>query len=454
MFNKYKKNGKKDLKNLLPDSTHPKIKGSKTTAFQKIALLTVASFSIFQFLLQGIIGILSPQIKAEFNIDATWISFLSSAFYCSYLLMQIPAGTILDMIGVRKTLTFAILTTSLSCFALSLSPNIYIAILLRIIMGMGCSFGFVSMLFSIRLYLPKDKFPLFSSMSEAFSMITAGVANLSISAAVSDSGWRSTMMMLSGVALILLTFTVIFVRSPEVGEEERNHEVNPTEQRAKLSEKLKQLGANFWELTKYKEIWFGGLISGIVFSMVTVFVSLWAVPFFSTYHKLGIVHATSTASTLLYGIALFCPISGLLTQIFKPKNILAFCAFATGICFSFMIYMDSLSTFHMKIIAFVLGATCSGYPISFALVSHAVPHRLQGSALGFTNAVLMLVAPILQLAIGLILSSQHGTVLDGFEIYTVADYRKALSIIPASLVIAFFLCIFGLDSKQRNTIAS
>ena len=95
----------------------------------------VVIFVTFQFFLQGAIGIFSDLMKKDLDLDAAAVSLLSSSFFYSYILLQVPAGIIIDRLALRKVIPFTVLGLSCSCLLLSFCTHVKYAIIIRIIMG-------------------------------------------------------------------------------------------------------------------------------------------------------------------------------------------------------------------------------------------------------------------------------------------------------------------------------
>src|SRR3989338_1780912 len=98
-----------------------------------LAILVI--FTNFQFFLQGSVGILTDYLKDSFHADATVMSILSSSFFYSFILLQIPAGMIIDSFGVRKVATVACAFVSAWCWVFSQSSTLGWGVLGRILMG-------------------------------------------------------------------------------------------------------------------------------------------------------------------------------------------------------------------------------------------------------------------------------------------------------------------------------
>src|SRR3989338_8416440 len=102
-----------------------------------VMLAILMLFTNFQFFLQGSVGILTDYLKDSFHADAAVMSILSSSFFYSFILLQIPAGMIIDRFGVRKVATIACGFLAAGCWVFSQSSTLGWGVLGRILMGIG-----------------------------------------------------------------------------------------------------------------------------------------------------------------------------------------------------------------------------------------------------------------------------------------------------------------------------
>ncbi len=102
----------------------------------------VASFfCVFQFLLQGSTGLMVDGLINELSIDLKDLGFLSSAFFYPYILLQIPAGFLVDKYRPRKVLIAGSLLLGIGTFLFSCCHSCLQADLARMLMGAGSALG-------------------------------------------------------------------------------------------------------------------------------------------------------------------------------------------------------------------------------------------------------------------------------------------------------------------------
>jgi MFS family permease len=406
---------------------------------------SVSLFGIFQFVLQGSIGILAPGLKESFQVDATAISILSSSFFYSYILMQVPVGMFYDNFKIRTVAAAALSVVALACLLTALSPSIGFAIAARILMGLGCSFGFIGVLFCTKQWFSPSQFAFISGVAECFSMAGTGLANLALSQIAQSFGWRIAVAV-SSVAAIMLALSIWALLTSAHSYSYPGKETETPVASSKRTRLVKSMRV----VLATKEMWLGGIFSACTFSVMSAFVALWGVPFLMEMYHIDVVGATSALAMVYLGIGASSPLLGWLASRVSMRILMTL---GTALCFFtllFVIYVEGLPLWFLYVLMFLLGFTCSVYQLSFTLVCHAVPDYCQGVAIGTTNMITMISAPVLQPIIGILLSLSHGGILDGFENYTLGTYQKALTVLPVVFALGFVIALLVKDQKKSG----
>jgi MFS family permease len=174
-----------------------------------ITWFIVTAFVFFQFFLQTATSVFSESWASDFKLNKVELSNLSASFFYSYVLMQIPVGILYDRFKAKRILIIAAAFVSSGCFLLAIAKSYELAILGRIFMGIGSSFGFIGMLKVIINNFKVNEFAFMVGLSEALSMsfITFGIITLAYF--LKFYSWRISMFICAILAFILL-FAIIF----------------------------------------------------------------------------------------------------------------------------------------------------------------------------------------------------------------------------------------------------
>lgn len=381
-------------------------------------------FTLFQFLIQLTSGIIVEPLMEDFHITAFNAALVISGFYYMYISLQIPVGLLMDKIGPRLLLSLGALVCGIGCIIFSQTHTFYIAFLARLSMGTGAAFAFVGTLYVIREWFPIERYSFLVGMSEMLGMIWAIVGTLAFTAFIYSFGWRVCMFTCGFFFLISSVASATFIS---------NH--NPTRKIMKSTGLTLTLWQRFRIVIRSSLAWQNAIYSGLMFSVVTVFVALWEPPFLQEALHISLSQAATIDTMAFIGIAIGCPLYGFLSQKYqKRRPFLIISGITSTLLFSMVVYWPPLSFTTMCFLTFLIGMCCSGYILCFAISDEISLNKVKNTYTGFTNAICVLTAPLLQPIVGYILdlglNNGH---------YTLQDYQYGLTIVVAALLIATFL---------------
>ena len=111
------------------------------------------------------------RLMVLYGVSYTGISVLISALMWSHAAMQIPAGLIADRLGVRRTLSAGLIFIAVGNFLAAAMPSVEMALVGRVVTGIGTGLTFVTVLKLIALHAPQGRVGAFQAFSGgAFSI--------------------------------------------------------------------------------------------------------------------------------------------------------------------------------------------------------------------------------------------------------------------------------------------
>src|SRR5271170_3027163 len=116
--------------------------------------LLSALFMFYKYALEVSPSVMTATLMSTFNISGTSLGNLAACYFYAYLLLQIPAGLLLDKIGPRKVTTLAIALCALGSFVFATADSFYIAMTGRFLTGAGAAFAAVNCLKLIANWFP------------------------------------------------------------------------------------------------------------------------------------------------------------------------------------------------------------------------------------------------------------------------------------------------------------
>lgn len=377
-------------------------------------------FVFLQFFLQLSIGVLLPTLEKALNLNPLEIGELAASYYITYVLLQLPAGALLDIFGTRILLSLGALFCGFGCWLLSMSDTLYFAMFARVLMGLGASFAFVGAVQIVYENFPARQHSFMIGVTESVAMITALFSNTFFAGLLQEYSWRHIFAFAGMLAICIATLQWFLLPASSIYS----------------AGGMKRLVRSCRSMLVSIPLWANGAYCGLMFTLISAFSGLWAMPFLMSIQKVPFTNITMEASMIFLGVAIGSPVAGWLYKNFNNIRIILFWSGVLALIISsWIIYFTPISAFLGGALFTILGVICCGYVVNYPLACDLVEPVERGAALGFTNMLCVCTAPLMHVGIGYIIerSSMHS----GHE--TVLDFRLGLCLLSIALICAIFL---------------
>ena len=205
------------------------------------------------------LAIAAHRISAELNIGPAQMGLILSAFFWTYAFMQMPAGWLVDRIGVRISLTVAVVWWSLFTMATGAAQTVTQFFAARLMLGLGESATMPSFTKTAFNWFPRRERGLACGIFNSGS-VTGNVLSLPlVTWLIAATGWRGAFVVTGLIGLVWSLAWWFIYRDPE-----RYRSIAPKEVDALLAERAPPLQAGHvpWSsLFRYRTIW--GLMIGM-----------------------------------------------------------------------------------------------------------------------------------------------------------------------------------------------
>ncbi len=205
------------------------------------------------------LAIAAHGIQAELHIGAAQMGLILSAFFWTYAFMQMPAGWVVDRIGVRISLTVAVVWWSIFTMATGAARNMVHFFGARLMLGLGESATMPSFTKTAFNWFPRRERGLacgiFNSGSVAGNVISLPL----VTTLILIAGWRGAFLVTGLIGLVWALAWWFIYRDPE-----HYRAVAPAEVDALLAERApppKGPPIAWSSLFRYRSIW--GLMIGM-----------------------------------------------------------------------------------------------------------------------------------------------------------------------------------------------
>ena len=387
-------------------------------------LLIALAFVLLQFFLQLSFGVVVPILTQELNLNPLNVGWLAAGYYFTYVSLQLPAGAIISVFGARLCLTFGALFCGLSAIYFSLSDSFMHAMFARISMGFGAAFAFIGISQVMLDNFSRARYPILFGFIEAIAMASALLGNLYLASLLKVYSWHKIFFIAGCLALSIGLLAWVFLPSKTI--------------------EASGVFARLWRICLARitnlGLWVNGIYCGLLFAIVAAFSGLWATPFLLSVQKLPLTTVTFESSMLFLGLAFGSPVAGFLYKRYAQHQlIMAISALITVVLSAWLIWWTPMQMLFGAFLFFMLGFCCCGYIMCYALATDLTAAHEEGAALGFTNTLGVVMAPVLQVLIGYFISKSS---LLHYGAEVTADYQAGLQLIPIVALIALALCYF------------
>jgi predicted MFS family arabinose efflux permease len=215
------------------------------------------------YLLRTVNAVISPVLTSELQLSAAHLGLLTSAYFLSFALAQLPLGIALDRYGPRRVEAALMLVTAAGCALFALGQNLAGLATARAVIGVGVSACLMAALKGFSLSFPPERQASMTGFIMAFGALGAVTASAPLEAALPFLGWRGAFWCLTALAVAIAAG--IFFVMPEAPRDAHHSD---------LSHALKGVAevfsaAPFWRYAAQSAFFTGGFMA---------VQGLWAVP--------------------------------------------------------------------------------------------------------------------------------------------------------------------------------
>ncbi|HKY18930.1 MAG TPA: MFS transporter [Rhizomicrobium sp.] len=206
------------------------------------------------------LSIAAPAIRADLNIDAATMGWVLSTFFWTYAIMQLPAGWLIDKVGVRISLAFAVVWWSLFTAATGAARGVWQFVAARLMLGVGEAASLPSFTKTAFNWFPRSERGLACSIFNSGSTAGSALSLPLVTALILVVGWRGAFVVTGALGLIWALAWWFIYRDPE-----QYRAIAPRQVDALLAERggptVVTQKISWLDLFRYRSIW--GLMIGL-----------------------------------------------------------------------------------------------------------------------------------------------------------------------------------------------
>jgi MFS family permease len=361
-------------------------------------------------LLRNVNAILAPQLVETLGLSPAQLGLLTSAYFFTFALAQLPVGMALDRFGPRLVQFSMLWLAVLGALAFAGSREFNQLVIARAIMGIGLAGCFMAAVKAVSTWISPAKLPSVQGYLIAVGGLGAASATLPVRLALHYMDWRWLFVMLAaGCAIIALLIWLLTPTPPATQPKPFNRRM------------------------------FGDICTHPVFRSTATLMLLPHAVFFGVQglwiarwlHDVGRFSPQAIAWLLYLGMAavvLGAIATGMITEWAARRGIAPLSVAACGITLFVLMQLgfvlDWRPGYAQLAVLFTLTGTITG--IDYAIVAQAMPPALTGRASTCLNLFIFLAAFCVQAGFGLVVGLWQP---DALQRYPAIAYQAAFGVL-------------------------
>jgi sugar phosphate permease len=400
------------------------------------------TFFLYECILRVSPSVMTQGLMHDFSLTSTALGVLVSCYLYAYVVLQVPCGVMVDALGARRVITASAALCTMGAFLLALGDELVGDALIwakvgRFLIGAGSACAFISCLKVVAEWFSPTRFAVMLGLTNMMGTIGGTFGGPPLAWMVNNlGGWREATLILAfaGIVVTVLAWLMVRDHPKDYLSGQRPHHTHEI-----------PLRKSFLLLVTNPQVWLIALFGSLMWLPITAFAELWGVPYLMQTYGIDNEYASFATVMIFVGFAfgghLAAWVSEKLksrTRTMKLSSALLFAIFLT------IVFGPEIPLPLMFALLFAGGVCNGGQVLVFACVKEISPRRISGTALGFTNAIVMMSGIIFQPLLGELLDwFWDGTLgADGVRIYSEAAYHSAIMAIPAGIAVSWFLLYF------------
>ena len=365
-------------------------------------------------------SVVGGDIADIFEVSASSVAMLGSAYFFVYTALQFPSGVLADRWGPKRTLIVFLSLAAFGSFLSAFAPSFEVVLLGRLLISAGVAMVYIPAMRVFAMWFRSNEFASLTGILLAVGNVGAIVAATPLAVMTASYGWQNTYILLGlfTIALTVLVYAIVIDRPrlrglPSIQEVETAERGSPPPGAGDEVIPLRQgmtmafsSGRKFWPLA----IWFF-----IIYGCIMTFQGLQAGMYYRNIYGMEDYSLLIT----LVGVGMICgaPVSGVLSDrvLRSRRKVLIMGTAIFTLLWGFMwLTAGDLATMGAQgAITFCFGFFGSWFVVAFAQLKELFPLAIIGTVIASLNIFPFAGAAVMQSVSGLFVTT--GTELAEFK---------------------------------------
>lgn len=359
--------------------------------------LALASF-VLSFFHRTAPAAIAGELARAFDISSAVLGTLAATYFYVYTVLQIPVGVLADTLGPRRLLATGSAIAAAGSLLFALAPAWEVAAIGRMLVGVGTSVVFISVLKLSAVWFTAQRFATLAGVTMLTGNLGAVVAGAPLAWVVTQTSWRVVFValaLLSGL-LAIASWWRIRDRPEDLGFQAVNAEVAAPSRMPWMSAVGRVL--------VNPATWPPFIVNVGVGGSFLAFAGLWAVPYLEQVRGMPRVDAAQHSSLLLLGVAFGSMAIGVISDRLRSRRgVMRVAVLLYTLSWLPWLLHADWQGWATRGWFLLMGLLIPGFTLSWTIAKEANPPQYSGIATAVVNTGIFLGAGILQPLVGWVL---------------------------------------------------
>jgi sugar phosphate permease len=415
-----------------------------------LILIVPSAIYFFSYFHRVAPAVVASDLMRAFAITAAALGTLSAVYPYVFVAMALVAGSLAETLGPRRTLALGGLAMGVGTIVMGAAPVFGVAIVGRLIVGLGASVVLISFLSLAAEWFRPDEFATVSGLAQMVGNVGGLAAAAPLAVLVEAAGWRGSFGIIGAVTLVCGVAAMLMVRDrPELMG---LPPINPPRPHRPLT--LGDVLRGVPAIVMNPRTWPPAIAACGIFPTFIAVQGLWGVPYLTQVYGLTRVEAANLTSLLAVGIILGAPLAGRLSDQWlgrRRRPFVIFCAIYAACWLPLAVPGWRLPVGLIAPFFLAMGVASCGLVLLWSCVREVNDPGRVGIVIGFTNVPIFLGLALVQWLTGVVLDARwQGATAGGVRVYPVEAYEAAFGTCLAAAVVGLLASLAITETRCRN----
>ncbi len=403
-------------------------------------------------------GVIADDLTRDFALtSAAQLGLLSSIYFYTYAVLQLPAGISADVWGPRRTIAAALALTAVGTVVFGWAPDLSWLYVGRLLVSVGVSFIYINIVKFFAAWFRSREFGTISGISSLIGSLGFAFAAVPLALMVESAGWRASFYIMAFFTLLVTVYAWLAVRdTPGEYGWPSIEEIEAAEGGARAPEPAAKcaVGESLRTVTTNWCTWPPFIAAAGCYSVYMAFAGIWGVPYLMQIYGLPRVDAAGYMVVISVGYMAGGPVIGYLSDRLRSRRWPFFCSMSLLLVSWLVLTVwnggkPPLTALYP--LYFVIGAGAAGLTLTLPCAKEVNPPHMTGIATGLANIGAFLGAALGQPLFGLVLDLKwQGVIEQGVKIYPLEAFRLAFWVCAGLLVLAVMAAFLIRETRCAN----